>query len=433
MIDNIYQRIKEYLLKLPLMTWVLLGFFITFFYFFIVTLFLDPSQYMKYFPYNILVNSPIGSDFRSIVFSSSTWIHSGAVPPTLYPPITLMFFVPFTFLNDGTGYTVLTLIILICYVWSTLILPRWINKQKGISAFAMLIFITGLVSYGLQLELERGQWNVVAFTFCLTAIYIFHDHPHRRWLAYLLFSISVQLKLYPAIFVFALIENWSDWKNNIRRFVGLGIVNVLALFIFGSGPLVRTVGSVVETAATHVGLPFNLSVSSFVMYILSMGFLPHAPIIVWLQVNGWLPQLFLFAFFAVCFLMILGQAYKNGSKGFNPWVFMACSIGAFIIPAISFDYKLATFPSSIALSIPAILTFKESGNKFLMILLTFLFSVAYSSTLYPYMYKPEWLQYNLPALLLILTICTILCCVRSEKSADASPISKSNLGMGRET
>jgi len=312
-------------------------------------------------------------------------------------------------------------------------MPQRISKQKGISVFVMLIFITGLVSYGLQLELERGQWNVLAFTFSLIAIYIFHDHPRRRWLAYLLFSISVQLKLYPAIFVFALIENWWDWKNNIRRFVGLGVVNILALFIFGFGPIMSAAVSMAETPATHVGLPFNLSISSFVFHILSLSFLPHAGFILWLQANNWLPQLFLFVFFVVCFLIILWQAYRKGSKGFNPYVFMACSIGACIIPAISFDYKLAAFPSSIVLLIPALQAFKESGNRFLLILFTLLFSVAYSSTLYPYMYKPEWLQYNLPALFLILTICTILCCARAEKSEAASPISESNPGIGHET
>ena len=129
----------------------------------------------------------------------------------------------------------LTLITLLCYVVVTLVLPRRINKQKSIPALSMLIFVTGLVSYGLQFELERGQFNVIAFTLCLGAIYIFHNHPKSRWLAYLFFTISVQLKLYPAIFVFALIEDWSDWKGNIKRIVGLGILNLAALFMFRIG------------------------------------------------------------------------------------------------------------------------------------------------------------------------------------------------------
>jgi hypothetical protein len=413
-------------LQLPLITWVLLGFFLTFLFFFIWPVFFDPKEIMKFDQY-VLVLSPIGHDFREIVGASSLWLHSGVVPATLYPSLTLIFFAPFTLLNYGAGYKILTLIILVAYVLITLVLPQMINRQKDISAFTMLVFVTGIISYGLQFELERGQWNLIAFAFCLTAIYLFHNYPKLRWLAYLFFSISVQLKLYPAIFVFTLIEDWSDWKNNIRRFVGLGILNITALLMFGFGPLLGTVGSMEGIEASHVGRPFNLSISSFILHLLTLSFLPHKRVILWLQANNWLAQSFLFAFFIACFLIILWQAYKKGKEGFNPCVFMACSIGAFIIPAISFDYKLAIFPATVVLSLPALLSFKENGNRSLLILLTFLFSVAYSSTLYSYMSKPEWLQYNLPALLIILTICTILCRVRSDDIEDASPLVENSL------
>ena len=175
-----------------------------------------------------------------------------------------------------------------------------------------------------------------------------------------------------------------------------------------------------ESPDAQAGLPFNLSISSFVAHILSLGFLPHDRFVLWLEANSWLPQFLLFAYFAVCFLIILYRAYRTDSKGFDPFVFMACSIGACLIPVISFDYKLATLPSSIVLLIPALQAFKECRNRFMVILLTFLFSGAYSSTLYLYIYKPEWLQYNLPALFLMLTICTLLCFARPEKSAAAS-------------
>ena len=194
MINGFYHRLKDYLLKLPLMTWILSGFFITYCCFFIGPVFFDPSHNMQFNQY-IAVLSPIGHDYRSIVLSSATLLQLGTVPRILYPPITLIFFAPFTFLNYSAGYKIFTLIILLSYVLVTLILPRRITKQKGISGFVMLIFATGMISYGLQFELERGQWNLIAFTLSLTAIYLFHNYPRLRWLAYFLFSISVQLKL----------------------------------------------------------------------------------------------------------------------------------------------------------------------------------------------------------------------------------------------
>jgi hypothetical protein len=389
------------------MTWVLLGFFITFLSFFIVPIFLDPSEKMQFNQY-ILVLSPIGNDFRVIVSASSSWLHTGIVPATLYPPFTLIFFSPFTFLNYETGYKVLILIILLCYVLITWIFPRWINGPKDISPFAVLIFMTGLVSYGFQFELERGQWNVIAFTFCLIAIYLFHYHPRHRWLAYLLFTVSVQLKLYPAIFVFTLIDDWSAWKINIKRFLGLGFVNILALFIFGFALIQSMVGSMGDIEGSHVGRPFNLSISSFILHILSLGFLPHKRIILWLQANNWLPQFLLLTLFVICFVIILWQVYKKNSEGLNPFVFLACTIGACIIPALSFDYKLSFLPAAVMVLIPVFHSFEQGRNRFSVIFLTLLFSIAYSSMLYSYINKPEIFQYNLPALFVLLLICTVL-------------------------
>ncbi len=420
MINALYQRLKDYVLNLPLMTWVLLGFAITFFFLFVVPIFFDPSQTMKFNQY-IAFPSPIGRDFREIVASSSSWLGSGVVPSILYPSFTLIFFSPFTLLNVVTGYKILALIILIGYVLATLILPQWINKQRSISVWTMLIFITGIASYGLQFELERGQWNLIAFMLALAAIHIFHDNPRRRWLGYVFFTISVQLKLYPAIFVFALVDDWSDWKNNITRFVGLGLVNIAALFILGVSPVLKTFGSLAATGTSQPAWPFNLSISSFTSHILSLHSLPHKRLIFWLQANGWLPQLLLIGFFVVCFLIIVRQAYKMGPKGFNPCVFMACSIGALIIPSISYDYKLAALPAAVILLIPAFQSFRQQGNRLWLILLAFLFSVAYSSTLYPTVNKPEWLPYNLPALLLILVITTILSCLSSDGDSNPSP------------
>jgi hypothetical protein len=420
MIYNIYQRIKDRLLKLPLLTWVLLGFFITFLAFFIVPIFFDTSQRMQFDHYLPAV-LPIGTDFRKTVSSSFAWIHSQVVSDIVYPASTLIFFLPFTLLDYETGYKILALITLLCYVLMTLNLPQRINRQMDVSALSMLIFITGLVSYGLQFELERGQFNVIALTFCLGAIYIFHNHPNRRWLAYLFFTISVQLKLYPAIFVFTLIEDWSDWKGNLKRIVGLGILNLAALFIFGLDLILAAISSMGKYQADLPGRVYSLSTLSFSMRILSLGFLSHAPFFLWLQANSWLVQFVLFAFFAVCFLIILRQAYKKNTKSFEPCVFFACTVGACIIPGLSFDYKLSLLPASVILLIPVLGYFEQGENKFLIIFLTLLFSIAYSSTLYPYTSKPEDLRYNFPALFVLLIICTVLSFAKPNKVEESLP------------
>ncbi len=412
MINDDSQRRKELLLKWPLANWVFLGLVLTFLAFFIVPVFLGSTPGLRFTAY-LPPLSPIGHDFKETVSASSAWLHGRAAPLILYPPLTLVFFAPFTFLNDSVAYTVFVLLILLGYFWITLLLPRWIFKQKKLPPLALLVIITGLASYGLQFELQRGQWNVIAFAFCFTAIYLFHSHPKHRWLAYSLFSISVQLKLYPAIFVFTLIENGSDWKNNIKRFVGLGLVNIAALFIFGIGPVRGMVGSMSNVENFFGEHPYNLSVSAFIAGDHSLG-VPSTTsrVIPSSHAAPWLPQLLLFAFFGVCFLIVLWRAYKNNSKGLNPYVLLACTVGALIIPSISFDYKLSILPASIVLLIPVLQSFERGANRLLVIFLTLLFSIAYFSTLYSFANKPEWLQYNLPALFVLLTIGTISSCVR---------------------
>ena len=415
MIKSFLRQIENRLLNLPFMAWILLGFLVTFFLFFIRPVFLDPSLTMQFNPY-ILALTPIGNDYRAIVSYSYEWFHSGIVPPTLYPPLTLIFFAPFSFISYETGYQILVGIILICYLFTTLILPRWLNPHKDTSAFAMLLFVSGLVSYGFQFELERGQWNLIAFAFSLAAIYIFHKQTKYRWLAYFLFSLSVQLKLFPAIFIFSLIDNFSDWKNSLKRIIGLGVINIIALFLFGINPVLDTIKSFNEFSYNRVFI-FNLSLSSFTSFFFLKRILPQKRIVLWLIANKWLPELALFTLFALCFLIILVQAYKKNTTGFNPYIFLACFIGACIIPSISFDYKLSMLPASVAIAAPEILLSEEDKKRPLIIGLTLVFSLAYSSMLYSYTNKPEILQDNFPALLLILIICTIFSCMKSSKQA----------------
>ncbi len=405
-LESPLQRFRAYILSLPLLTWVLVGFAITFLLFFIVPVFYDSSQMMQFSRY-IRAMRPIGIDFRVVASDASGWLHSGSLPRSLYPPLTLVFFAPFALISPDAGYRVVTLLILACYALATLLLPQSINRSKGLSSFSMLIFVTGLISYGLQFELERGQWNLIAFTLCLAAIWLFHAHPKRRWLAYLFFIVAVQLKLYPAIFVLALVDRWSEWKRNLIRFAGLGLANIAALFVFGFGPIQSMLGSQSATDASHSAIPYNLSISSFVLYILSLPWLPHKRIIMWVQANNWLPKLILLGFVAICLVVVIWQAWKRGREGFDPYVFMACTIGALLIPSISYDYKLVLLPASVVLLEPAMPSFRPGGNRLWLILTTLLFAVAYSCALYPEFSRPEWLRYLLPALLLVLVITTV--------------------------
>ena len=127
----------------------------------------------------------------------------------------------------------------------------------------MLIFITGLTSYGFQFELERGQFNVIAMALCFSAIFLFHRKPKLSWLAYILFTIAIQLKLYPAIYILFFVRDWKDILANLRRFLCLGIVNIALLFILGWGVFLDFLNSLRGTAIDQMIWVGNLSIRSF--------------------------------------------------------------------------------------------------------------------------------------------------------------------------
>ena len=408
------------ILRLPLVSWVLLGFLSTFTLFLVIPVFLDPSLTMQ-FKAAIPTITPIAFDFRGILALSSQWLHTGVPPLIIYPTFTLLFFSLFNFFTWEMGYQIFLVLIFLCFIATTLILPAWMNQAEAFSALGVLLLITGLLSYGLQFEMERGQWNLIAFTFCLMGVYLFHHHRKLRPLAYLLFSVSIQLKLFPAIFVFTLIEDFRDWRSNIRRFLALGLANILALFILGIDPVLNSIRFLTapDVNKQGIGVPHNHSITSFTLLVTSPDSLHpllHNKLVEgWLASHSWILQLILFGVFVVCFAALLWQEHRRNEHGFSPYVFLACTIGACIIPSISFDYKLCILPPALALLIPNIAEAQKSGDRLRVVLLMLLMSVAYSSTLYSFANKPAIVRNNFPALFILLLTCLAFSWMRSTR------------------
>ncbi|MBK8823582.1 MAG: DUF2029 domain-containing protein [Anaerolineales bacterium] len=150
-----------------------------------------------------------------------------------YPPFTLLFHTLFLPFSSVGSYRVISFLTLTAFTLVGFFIPVQFNQQKKMTILPVFFFITGLFSYGFQFELERGQFNLISVSLALTSIWIFHKYPKIRWLSYLFFTMAVQLKMYPLIFILGLIDNWQDWKGIIKRFALLFIVNFAALFILG--------------------------------------------------------------------------------------------------------------------------------------------------------------------------------------------------------
>jgi hypothetical protein len=173
----------------------------------------------------------------------------------------------------------------------------------------------------------------------------------------------------------------------------------------------------------------NHSISSFSYFVLRLVARQHDHPGAWFRANGWLAwnlQVILLFLFLMLFAIIILHAFKKKIRGFNPYLFLACTIGACVIPPYSYDYKLSILPPVFVLVLPGILSFNNDANRFRTIVLAFLFSLAYSSTLYSFANKPALLQYNFPALFVIM-VCTVVACLTS--GSTQSPSKRSETGV----
>jgi len=411
------QSLFKLISKPSSLTWILLGFSISYLLFFVRPIFLS-DRFMQ-FPEYVPANGFIGEDLGQMLSYSESWLIAKQTPyieRNLYPPLASVLFTPLLSLEFSVAYKVVTVLNVLLYVLLTLVLPLQMTKSKQMSSVIMLFFITGLFSYGFQFELERGQFNVLAMAACFTAIWIFHNHNKYRYVAYILFTISIQLKVFPAIFVVMFITDWHDWKNNIRRFVGLGAVNFALFFILGPSVFVDFLRAIKAQSVNPSIWNGNHSIRSFVTSISNTAS-QHG----WSWVNeysGWVQLAFL-AIVAVCIFLIMVRAYRQKQNGVNPHLLLACTIGALLIPPVSHDYKLSILAAPAAILFSEMSSFSEIGIRsrqyFFTMLLVFILAAAYSTTLFSYTNKPFLLTYNFPALIMMLLATTCLSMMSKSK------------------
>jgi len=413
---DVRQRVRNFITQvtnLPVIVWVLAGFLIAYILFFVWPMFFESTLRMNYFNRYIPDMNPIGHDLIMIIDRAKGWFAANQSPYTaqvsFYPPFTYMFFAPLLLIDHyPTLYRLFTLSMVLCYCVLTLVLPVKMTDKRHLP-LVLLFFITGLTSYGLQFELERGQYNVLTFMLCLWAIYIFHYHPKYRILAYLLFSLSVQLKIYPAIFIVMLIDNWKDWKSILLRFTGIAIFNILLLFTMGYQTFLDFLQAVSKQLVTP-GWTFNgnHSIKAFVFNLTKDGFgiIDSNALEVFKQ-NSRFIETSLLLMFGILFVSAILISYTRNRTGMDPYLLMTCMIGAMIIP-ISIDYTLSILAAPVALALCSIPEPKNILQRLISILMILGISLSYASMLIPFKYKPYYLSNAFPPNFLILIFITVL-------------------------
>lgn len=367
--------------------------FITYLILFVRPVFLN-SAHSMFFPHYVPSVDPIGCDLRATLFYSVEWMKwmMGCTPyagGSLYPPLANVFFSPLAALRFPVAYFLVTVVSVAAFVSVALALPLASCQKPDRTALIVLTF-AGLLSYGFQFEIERGQSNVLAGACCAWAIFLFHS-GNTKWVrlgAYLLFTVAIQLKLYPAIFVFAFARNGRDWKRNLVRWTALGVVNIALLFALG--PQVFRGFLVAVTA--QITNPFvwigNHSIKSFVI-LHQPG---TGPFTSFLGLGCVLTL-------TVCFVSILALVYVRNVRWSFKYLVAICGLSAMLIPSASHDYKLPILSMAFAMFVG------ETGpimvNRFsgvIMAVLLFTLGMLYAWTLFSFTFKP-FLQNNAPVLL----------------------------------
>jgi hypothetical protein len=401
------------------LTAIVVGVLLAFFVFSIVPMLFNSDLRFQYFYRYLPDKYPIGLDLQTLLGRVQTWFelktpYPGDIPQ-FYPPLTYALFSPLTMVDYRTAYLIMTLITLVSYVILTLLLPLRMNP-KGNHSIVFFLFAASLFSYGLQFELERGQYNVLTFLFIMLAVYIFHFHYKYRYIAYLLFSIAVQLKVFPAIFILMFIKDWRDWKGNIKRLVGIGLFNIALLFILGPQIVLDFVNSITQQVVTPSwNWNGNHSIQAFVFNLMKDGYRLVRPDALesLRQYSSVLTSTFL-AIFALCLLLLLVLSYRHNENGLNPYLFLVCTIGALIVPT-SNDYTLSFLTAPVALLFAA-LAVEKFKARYLASLLILVASFSFGSTLFPFKYKPYFLNNNFPALFLMLVSIVVLYLLRNRNA-----------------
>jgi hypothetical protein len=412
-------RIEEFARRIhavPVVVWVLLGFFISYLLFFADPVFLHANSMQFFEP--VQAADHLGIDLKiRLDWSRYALDHRNPLPDTegtAFPPFSDLLFVPLLGVNFRLAYRLLTILTVLHYVVLTLVLPLLIRAERRLPAIAVLIAATGLISHGFLFELERGQWNVIVVALTFTAIWIFHWHPAQRLLAYVLFTIAAQLKIYPMIFIVLLVSDWRLWRENIIRLSSLAAANILLLFVQGPQAFATWAYGLRDWSATTWIWEGNPSIESAVM--LAAGYATR---------HGWVGmaslagpvRIFLSLLVILCLAAILFKAYRNLAKIPSAYYLLAAANGCLLLPGGGYDYRLSILGAPLVMvllneddQVMDVSPFRNVTRRVAVLLL----SLTYATTLLPSAQKPYYLANNFPALFAMLLLVTYLALVSRE-------------------
>lgn len=368
---------------------LLAGFLVAFYCFFFRPAFFSPKNEMQFFPKYVPSMKPIGNDLRMVLDFCRALVKDHAYSyKGLLTPVGYIIYTPFIYLPIEQAYRLYVALIVLLYFFIMVWLPRRFAGQRAWTATLVFFLVTGLFSYGLHLEVERGQGSVLSVACCLMGIYLFHFKPRLSWLAYALFTLGVQLKIVPGIFILMFVRDWSDWKGNVKRFALIGVYNFGAMLLLGPHMFATIFRALYNTSQHPYFWLGNHSIKCFVTQAKEWPWhyaLFDDPGFALFSLHARPLALGLLAVYLASLGLAVLIAWLRGLKGFNPYLLLLCTLGMMLIPAESQDYRLSVLGACL---LPLFLSLESQFRTFgifrrlLAAPLILLIAFAYSSTLF---------------------------------------------------
>ena len=339
---------------------LLIGFLISFLIFYVYPCFLmsDSFLYFKTLP---SYEHAIGIDLGHNISFSKLLLEGKPIYGNVncYAPLVSVLFIPFTLVSFQTAFWIMTAITLCAFI-SLFVLAQKI-LGTGTSE-VVLIFVSGLLSYGMAFQLERSQFYDLTMAILMWSLYLAYFTKYKK-IAWGLFSLAVQMKLFPLAFI------WLIAKRKWRDVIILGAINFGLLFVLGYSTFLGFINSLPMVAGGWINV-MNHSLKSYFTVI---------------------DRPDLFSIFAL--LVIGGWFYVNKrSKGFDYLAIFYCSLISLLLPSVSYDY------ANPILILPMCL-FVQKLSK----LELFVVAILYSSMLFSYASKIIMVNNGLSLLLLSAT------------------------------
>jgi hypothetical protein len=391
----------------PLSHWVLAVFSLAYILFFVDPVFLN-SDHVMASEADLPAGSPdvgVGMDLRTTVAFSRSWVEdgiSGIRPYNGYPPLAMLFYAAFASLNFEWAYALVTAATLLSYVFVAFVFPLHICPHGRASPLLMLIGVTGVFSYGLRFEIERGQQNLIAMCLCYAAIAFYHRAAPPRGLAYALFLIAVQLKVYPCMLVPMLIDRWRALRENVVRILMLAVASTALLFVLGPAIFMEFIGGLIARFQTSG----QLSEITLVNHSIKAGVVLWARQaekrqVLWPMEHAITIQFVLIACVLACLGVAVITAYRANRKGVDVHLLLMSALCAILIPGISHDYTLPVLAGPFAALLLKYepLIDRAGTQRWHLLAPIIMCTSAYACLLFSPYYKPPFLAHNMPTLM----------------------------------